>query len=256
MNKKFDRSPKLGPIAPQPDGTTSAFKTERRMPGWRSDAEVDDSNPNDHQRKAELFLEEAIGRSSSHFVPFPPPNATNKNPFDEPQPGDSAQQWLTFNQWMLGIPLQEPLPGHDSQLFDLLTRLSQLARNYNAALYRLRRLHYYKYTKNDPNKDPMPPRNPCGENDDPNPGNDGVFRSQVNDAERDWKKCTQAIDTELDKPISGMTVIADMIEVNQYIVSMRVVLEEPEASAQFRTLQLGGSSSHVSISSPFSSSSP
>jgi hypothetical protein len=256
MPKKIPRSPKLGPIVEQPDGKSSAFKTRRRMPGWHSDAEVDDSNSNDHKRGPELFLEEAIERNATHFVPFETPQVENKNPFDEPQPGDTDGQWLKFNQWMLGKRLEEPASGQDRQLFQLLERLSRLARNYNAALYRLRRLHYYKYSGNKPGHDPMPPRNPHGETDDPNPGDNAEFQRQVEEAECDWRKCTHAIDTELDQQVSGMTVIADMIEVNQYIVSMRVVLQKPEASGEHRTQQVGGSSSHVSISSPFSSSRP
>jgi hypothetical protein len=49
---------------------------------------------------------------------------------------------------------------------------------------------------------------------------------------------------------------ADMIEVNGYIVSMRVIADNSnqDGSGTYRTTQIGGSSSHVSISSAFSSS--
>ena len=96
----------------------------------------------------------------------------------------------------------------------------------------------------------MPPKNPFGDEDltaDP-----VILKRMIRVAERDWKNVTKAIDDFIEKGEFGSAklkvVAADMVEVNGYIVSMRVVATDLNKRVS------GSSSSHVSISSAFSSS--
>jgi hypothetical protein len=218
-----------------PGQTSTPFTMRMRDPGWHPDATDDGTG-----KREELFLEEAIGRDEEGFlIPF-------GVPFLEPTPGDRDE----FNRWILGGAVPDPAPG-ETPLTSLVRELATACRRYNASLYRLRRLHYHF---NDP-EDPLPPRNPHGDPELPPVGT--PIDQLVADAERDWKTVViPKIHDLLDKPqsFSGKeikVVAADMIEVNGYIVSMRVV-----ARGVVEGAQIGGSSLHVSISSAFSSPVP
>ena len=79
------------------------------------------------------------------------------------------------------------------------------------------------------------------------------------DSERDWVKVTtdlnKFIEDAMERYNDSQLLAADMIEVNGYIVSMRVVITplNPPSSEMMHILEHNGSSSHVSISSAFSS---
>jgi hypothetical protein len=123
----------------------------------------------------------------------------------------------------------------------------------------MRRLHFHENAT--PIKDPPAP-NPNG---DPPPYNDprnplpptprSEFKDLVDKAKHEWlvavKKLNALIngdDPDFDQNFYPTT--ADMVEVNGYIVSMRIVSTE-----RSRMLQIGGSSSsHIYISAAFSSS--
>ncbi len=117
----------------------------------------------------------------------------------------------------------------------------------------MRRLHFHENAV--PAGGP-PPRNPHGDKDSGNPLPDPEspeFRQLVAGAEAEWStavdKLNELLAVDANSPIShgcGPTM-ADMVEVNGYIVSMRVVAERQGG-------EVGGSeSSHISISSAFSS---
>lgn len=241
---KPTRTHKLGPIEDQPS-THSMFTMRRRMPGWHPDAD-----DNGYGKRKELFIEEAVGRDQHRTLqPFPVPTSkdgTTPVPFREPT---NAADGPEFNQWILGGPIPDEQP-RESALTTLLRELAVLARRYNASLYRLRRLHFFVTVGRDLAA-PLPPKNPFGDKDltaDP-----VVLQRMVNEAEQDFKNVTKAIDHFIDNaefgPFQLRLLAADMVEVNGYIVSMRVVARDFAPN-----VEAGGSSSHVSISSAFSSS--
>jgi hypothetical protein len=227
----------------------SPFKMRIRDVGWHPDAAK-----NGNGGREELFIEEAIGRDKDGFlIPFGVPkskgSSTNDVPFKEPtQPGD----WEAFNRWILGGPVPDPAPDEPA-LTSLVRALAGACRRYNASLHRLRRLHYHV---THPQEKIFPPRNPHG--DPALPPTGGKTLSQlVADAEDNWKTVVvpemyNLLDNAQSYNGKEIRVIAvDMIEVNGYIVSMRVVAGGTGANGE-----IGGSSSHVSISSAFSSHSP
>ncbi|HXJ58826.1 MAG TPA: hypothetical protein VNU68_19375 [Verrucomicrobiae bacterium] len=231
---------------PPPLSSSTPFTMRMRDVGWHPDATKTASGG-----REELFIEEAVGEDKNgFFIPFPVPTSQdpsgNDVPFKEPtQPGD----WEAFNRWILGGPVPAATAG-EPPLTSLLRELATACRCYNASLYRLRRLHYHF---NHPNENVFPPRNPHGDPALP-PTPPKTFNQLVADAERDWKQVViPQIQDLLDnqQTYNGKVIkviAADMIEVNGYIVSMRVVAE-----GIGQGLEVGGSSSHVSISSAFSS---
>lgn len=251
---------KLGPIKSQPPG--SPFKLPRRYPGWYPDADDNGSG------RIDLYLEEAIYQDpvNEKFKPFPVPATGSAKSFEEPDAAASPKEWLDFNQWILGgsIPAAPVNIEDEPAMTTLIRELANHVRCYNASLYRLRRLHYYAHTKNNPAADPMPPRNPNGDPLDPLPTvGTKPFNALVTDAENDWKAVTAKIGAFVDeamphfykknilgklRDVTVNMVAADMVEVNGYITSMRVV-----ANVLIVGGEVGGSSSHVSVSSAFSS---
>jgi len=161
--------------------------------------------------------------------------------------------WKQFNERLWGHTLtlpSNPTP-EDQDFFDFLTELANQARRYNAALYWLRRLHFYQKAQGTD----FPPYNPNGDEVIDPTIIFGQFLALVNRAEVRWG-------LEIDKMnglLNGLSPLvkgfkhtkADMVEVNGYILSMRVVSQKvPFQSPK----ELGGSSSsHISISSAFSS---
>jgi hypothetical protein len=227
----------------QPGGP---FTLPVRLPGWFPDgADIGG------ERKR-LFLEEVCGITPGDVVvPFPVE-------FDYTG---------TSKKWILGSRLDM---RHPTDFTRFLQRLAVRLRQYNGSLYRLRRLHFYSYYKDrDPRKVNFPRPNPHGDpKTTPDPKNDSPrFQQMVKEAEADWVKVTDQVNDLLEKAYSdnnslGVKLLAaDMIAANGYIVAMRVVANKARTAAGHGAAgepppEPGGSdSSHVSISSAFSSSS-
>lgn len=245
------------------------------MPGWKGDA---DTIPHRY-----LFPEEALRARSSlsptAFDPFGPPEGSSgaslfsDNLFDarsslgpNPTPDDIAavNQWLAFSRWMLGAPFrgEPPATEFDKYLADLM----RAVRIRNAKLYFMRRLHLAETSGGaaDYEQYPPNPHNSIGQQPEP-PHVDGTNYDQwVDDAQKEWDEAAKKLDALVDPktpgfPYSFAEVIVEMVEVNGYIMSLRVVASPPASppTGSFESLEVGGSSSsHVRISSGFSSPSP
>lgn len=244
-----------GPGEQDPHPPDSEFKGKRRLPGFV---------PNTTEVDCEyLFLEEALYREDGtkdifHAFLSPQSPTAGSMPFDEPQTNDPAN-WHAFNAWILGVPFVNRGTEFDSVIF----RIAQKARNYNAALYWMRRLHFHEtyYHRGDSVKPPVkpspvpPPRNPKGDKDMNVPADQwGLphFKAWAKKAQGDWKDAVkdlnQALKAASHPPFKHIWV--DMIQVNDYIVSMRVVGRADDIGHR----EIGGSSSsHIYVSSPFAS---
>jgi hypothetical protein len=207
------------------------------MPGWFPDGA--DSEKGACQR---LFQEEVIGIEDGVPVPF----GVRFNH------RETAAKDADSSRWILGSRIARVKNPKEKSLTNLVRRLAVKVRQYNASLYQLRRLHFcYKYPDN------WPDPNPHGDHPGPPPGSPAIFRQRVKEAEADWSRVTNQVNKFLESGHSnfGLKLLAaDMIAVNGYIVSMRVVAQKPTRGRR-PVFEVGGSSSHVSISSPFSSSS-
>ena len=227
----------LGEVKDAPGAREKAgkcpFTMRKRMPAWFPDGEVVKTKSGYDSCRV-LFLEETIGKKKNTFL------QSLQVPFGA-KPEDSKK-------WALGSKLVklEDAPGEDYGLTDRIRKLATLARTYNAALYDLRRVHFYWDYKDEP-KVAWPPPNPHGKlRDIPDTSNVNTFRNKwARPAEEEWKNACDKLTDFLDTP----KLHADMVTVNGYIISMRVVVEK---DAQ----EVGGSSSHISLSSAFSSPSP
>ena len=275
MNLPFTITTRIGPVEAPPGPAELPFTQPQRRPGWHSDATVQTLDLGNFERVVVNPVEALAVGTDGHPIPFPIPSFHGK-PFEEPDRHARPEEWLEFvRHWILGHPIVE---RNSREFYLLLLELAQLARNYNASLYRLRRLHFYQKAANDGKPGPLPPRNPHGESDDPEPGDPTRFAEQVRQAEADWKKSTAEIDAFIDGEHHGLKIAtADMVEMNRYIVSMRVILAPhgpyagiprpahllaaatpvppPPAGGSFHPFGAGTSSSLVSISSNFSTAS-
>jgi len=238
------------------------------MPAWHPDADVDSAG-----KPKPLFIEEAIfqNENTRKFGPFPMPGQkTGVNvSFAEPPNDAPDADWRSFNKWILGGSIPNPPADIKTEkaMTTMLRELAVLVRRYNASLYRLRRLHFFVHSTTSPN-DELPPKNKFGDPVLP-PAGATKIENLVNAAETDWQNVTAALEQFIgDKPPTKHTYSkidkagndfdatvsigsADMVEVNGYIVSMRVLATVKQGDA----LEIGmSSSSHVSISSAFSSS--
>jgi len=223
-----------------PDLSTPFSSLPVRLPGWFPDGA--DWGNSKHQR---VFPEEVIGITRAGLQASQIDRKYDK--------GSSAQ-------WILGFPIPKPAQG-EKALTTLIRDLAVVVRKYNASLYRLRRLHFHWRYKNSTSgqvvwPDPNPPFDPGY----PNP-NAADFKKTVKQADAHWNNVNDQLNKFLDdaaeKGYPGQTpkvalIAADMVAVNGYIVSMRVVVEKPLKDTE-KPKEIGGSSSHVSISSPFSS---
>jgi hypothetical protein len=242
----------LAPISPpERDGP---FTLSVRQPGWFPDGADLVRGPRQRLYQAEASGKTARGKYESFPIHFLDKDEGSK-------------------KWVLGsklIKTEEAPPGKVS-LTRFVRRLALRARQYNASLYRLRRLHFFWDYRHKPDQVNLPPPNPYGSKPGtPDPSDAAAFGKMVKAAEKDWSKVANQMNDLLDdarantNPYGLTLVVADMTSANGYIVSMRVVVQTQAAEKQStRTVsgwvgirEPGGSSSHVSISSPFSSSSP
>ena len=226
----------------------SSFQFKRRMPGW-----YPDGYKNFLGSRREVFMEEFLKLDTDGLHPFPIPSSSFSSssvsrvfPFEEPGANAKAEDWVAFYKWVVGHPISN---GSDV-LTTICRELASLVRKYNAVLYELRRLHYHE---NAPEKSALMPYNPHGGFEQNLPEKDTVeFIKRVGETEKQWAEVTKNIGEFLAEDRNGLRVTADMIEVNGYIVSMRVLAQsQPVPPGTARTEEVGGSSSHVSISSAF-----
>ena len=252
--RENNESKKIGPIEDQPQQSVFRKLERRRMPGWRGDT------LGRFLTGDETFYPEQLLRvENGHYDPFghvnPNANILKPPPPDPPQDPEELrkwqQQWLEFNTWVLGAPRKtEKRTTFD----DFLDEIGNRVRRYNAALYWMRRLHFHE---NDIPISKPPDYNENGDDEKDLPDlstTDGKekFEALAKKAVARWEKAVK----DLNQILAGEgewerrefeDTNADMIEVNGYIVSMRVI-SKPE------NRELGGSSSsHISISSAFSS---
>ena len=224
----------------------SLFTLPIRLPGWFPDGA--DIGTKKSQR---LFPEEVAGITDIGLL--------ETFPVEFDYTGASKK-------WILGSRIDT---NQTDGLSKLVQRLAVKVRQYNASLYRLRRLHvYWDYKDQPPQLVTFPEPNPHGDpKTEPDPINAlPQFKQMVKAAEDDWTKVTNQVNELLETASSdgnsfGVTLLgADMIAANGYIVSMRVVAKDPNTTpvppGTIPPPEVGGSSSHVSLSSAFSSSSP
>ena len=242
--KKRGQTPTYGlsPItAADATDPSTPFTLSIRQPGWFPDA----ADMGTKKRKR-LFLEEVAGITQTDLV--------ETFPVEFDYTG-------TSKKWILGSRIDAT---ETDGLTKLVRKLAVKVRQYNASLYRLRRLHFYwDYKDADSRLVNFPPANPHGDpKTNPDPINDlPGFKKMVNAAEANWAKVTGQVDDLLETASSdgnnfGVTLLAaDMIAANGYIVSMRVVANPPIPPGTVAPPEVDGSSSHVSVSSAFSSSS-
>jgi hypothetical protein len=213
------------------------FALPKRMPGWFPDA-ADTTGAGSHDF---MFLEETVKLTDNGPVPWALP--------DPVKPG---------TRWIVGDPIPDAPANPKAKPFICLIRaLALKVRVYNASLYQLRRFHYYDKYHNDPGPNPHGDKRAI-----PDPKTDpNGFHGRVQAAEEDWNKAAKALNDIIDPPDPshpplGLDLVAvDMVQMNNYIVSMRVVAV-PLSGAGKHPMEVGGSSSsHVLISSAFSSSS-
>lgn len=249
MNNEEVSTTKLGELKDHPthkDKTgkdvASSFQFKRRMPGW-----YPDGYENFWGTRREVFMEEFLKLDKDGIHPFPVPSSSSSAlPFTEPDVNASAKDWGDFHKWILGHPISQ----NTDSLTQICCDLAKKVRKFNAVLYQLRRLHYHE---NAPDRSPPMPHNPHG-GYSPNlhPKDSEDFKKDVNSAESDWAAITKEISEYLASNPQGLAVTADMVEVNGYIVSMRVLGQKPLLPpGTVSKLEVGGSSSHVSISSAF-----
>lgn len=237
----------------------SPFRLPVSVPGWFPEG-IDPSG----RIVEKLYLQELTGASGRKPAMFPVQ-------FCEPKPGAKGDS----RKWILGGKIESPASvarggtkaGKSSHLSRLVRELAQLVRKYNASLYRLRRLHFH-YEHRDC---PCPPHNPRGGDRKVLPDPDShEFCQLAEQAETDWTTVNKSLKCFLKTAGDGYgknpagknirLVAADMVEVNGYVVSMRVVVEpkKPESAKRLMASSMPSqwslSSSHTSVSSAFSSS--
>lgn len=213
----------IGKKMPAPSAT---FNLSTRMPGWFPDA-CDPTSDSDY-----LFPEEMLRYANGAPEAFSLPTIGSP----------------TVSQILGGKPPKK----ETTNPFALLIRaLADKARMYNITLYELRRFHYCKKFGL-----PLPP-NPYGNQPALPACNAPDFDSKAQKAETNFTDAAKALDNLIDSGGSGIPFVAvDMVHVNNYIVSMRVVAV-PSIGGDLHVLEVGGSSSsHVSIYSAFSSPRP
>jgi hypothetical protein len=230
MGHKPTETYKMSSTVPDVSGI---FTLPIRLPGWHPDG-ISDKKPQP------VFPDEALKcvsrKTGKKFIPFNPLKRGTK--------------------WILGSKIKRSAKkDFPAMVWDL----AHLVRKYNASLYSLRRLHLYNISKGTIK---MKQNQHGGDPDLPN-GFLGISdrKKLAKAAEADWKSVITQINTFLDEQNMSTyalkLVAVDMVEVNGYIVSMRVVSNNMDSEGNSPVNELpGSSSSHVSINSRFSSSVP
>ncbi len=276
MNKP-DKSRKLGEVVPN----TAPFTFQKREPGWMPDMLDNSAGPGGADQR--LFLDEAIGHEEKNntitkYISFKlpghpkPPALSPEEPFLEPfvdtaNPG-TADEWNAFNKWILGGSLDVKNEDKPNPFTEYLRELTVLCRHHNAALYSMRRMHY---AMNAPMGSSPMEMNPNGYADDKKPvpsptGSASDFNKAVKRAELRWDEATRNLRDFIRNGMKAgenhLKIIADMVEVNNYVVSMRVIAQSPNSALAAPNNGIGTkeytgiSSSHISLSSAFSSYTP
>jgi hypothetical protein len=224
---------------------TTPFTLPVRQSGW-----FPDGTDIGTTKRKRLFLEEVAGITVTGLVETFPVEFDYNG---------------TSKKWILGGRIDTT---KSDRFTKFIRRLAVKLRQYNASLYRLRRLHFYwDYKDQEARLVTFPRANPHGDpKTNPDPANDVKgFKKMVKAAEADWIKVTGQVNDLLEKASTasnsfGVTLLgADMIAANGYIVSMRVVVKPRVTNAghaipaAFAAPEVGGSSSHVSLESAFSS---
>jgi hypothetical protein len=226
--------------APKANPPPSQIKPPK-PPGWHPDPPDNDGNY--------FFTDEAIFQHRSQgFDAFPTPGSfPSGDPFEEAS--DKA--------WILGVPFKKK---ENDKFDDLIEEIAKKARHYNAALYWMRRLHFHeKVLINSLAVHSAPPRNLHGDDDSDGPDwkdwDLSYVQGKVKSAQTKWNTAVGELKEVLDRKDSPFQFKwVDMIQVNGYIVSMRVVTRNDSPIGEPGVREFGGSSSsHVSITSPFSS---
>lgn len=208
---------RLGPIKNPKYG----FNLRQRSLRWQPD-EIYYGNPT-HEA---IYPEETLAAT---LLGPGIPGAAERTPFQPPIDGRASN-------WVLGHPFNSS--GSDFDIY--IEELCKLIKFYNRALYRLRKLHLESELNHAQMAD-LP--------DDP--------PMSITQAEDDYKLACKNLRKQLQKKSKGMRIVADCVEINGYIISVRVIYEiftGETLQAKKKVLQPGGSSSsHISISSAFSS---
>ena len=226
-----------------PDSPSPLSNLRIRPPVWHPDGSTPDSS-----NRNQVFREEAVGKGKDQMM--------HSFPVEFEYKGLSKK-------WILGGPIVDPPPRGQTLITLLCRDLAIKMRKYNASLYRLRRIHYCNKFKDPGSKKHWPHANPDGGDEkDPTAGTASDVSNRVSKAEQDWCDVTKDIDTFIENAKTGYPLAPatakirlvglDMVEVNNYAVAMRVVVETLPGAPP----EVGESSSQVSISSPFSSTTP
>lgn len=224
-----------------------------RAPGWLPDTVTSEKGDRTH-----LFPKEALGSSDSGTQAFG--NPLGHSLFDE-----SATDPLSFNAWIVGAPLRLPPEKEQGDFDRLLAAVCAAIRQYNSTLYWLRRLHFHANAPEGSIPPEPNPNGPLAERAYPAgkplpPADSDTFVILVQEAVAGWKSASDNLRAHLE-PDSGLPVtgpfhriVADMVEVNGYIASVRLVASPlPSATSTSQNSSISGSSgsssSHVSLSS-------
>jgi hypothetical protein len=229
------------------------FTAHMRMPDWHSDAIVDLTDEN----WLELFPEEGLGivkpKTQEGIAPFLIKDFLK----------DSSKPWETG--WLGG---SLPTAGvNPSKFNEYLLELAARARIYNFLLYFLRLSHTFHDFKKEaiilPDEDDALKEHLelikliLGTSDPTDPPNEAI----CNRLETCWQEAARDLNCLLEEKEfcekGFKNVYADLIQVNGFIVSMRVVATQKEPSTLRRkpldqgAFEVSGSSSHVSLNRPF-----
>lgn len=255
-----DEGPKASPSdrfqSPKP-ASIKGFALRTRPPGWMPDTITQSGTAREH-----LTPDEALGNVGGRQQAFANPLGHS---LFQPVPGDPS----AFDAWVLGVPLTAPPAGQPTEFYELLVALCSAIRRYNSTLYWLRRLRFHASA---PKGSKPPEPNPGGPLDErrfptpeslPDPASLD-FMQLAKSAEAEW---TAAVDNLREHLAPGSsvrethpfaTISADMVEMNGYIASTRVIVSPIPTSATHTTAgpeesssSSSSSSSHISLSSGY-----
>jgi len=200
-----------------------------------------------------LFPEELVGvgngRRGGKPVQVPIPFEVQFSDKEAEVQGKEVHEWVVGKLFVQ--PTEAELSKKGAGLTALIAKLAQRIRNYNASLYTLRRLHmWFDFGV-------LMRANPDGQDPAKLPrAKSPRFRALARAAEQDWIKVTDEITDFIQTNVKNNALVAvDMVEVNSYVVAMRVVAPAGKtATGKASPMEMTGSSSQVSVSSTFSSS--